>query len=117
MKLIFCPECYDLVLLKSGKRRKCGCKACSGKYLDDNLTAVVNKKAVVVGIDNNSFRNAVDTQESIRDEHDERYDFFFCGWIPTKPGEVVVVKKNKDVKNYNKSGTSVTSTMPVSAEI
>ena len=116
MKLLWCEKCNDLVMLRIDMVTKCSCEAYAGKYLDDNITAVVNDDAIVVGIDNNSFNNAVVSQKQIKEEYEERYDFFFCGWIPTRPGEVVFVDTVEDVHEYNESGTCTTSTMPISAE-
>lgn len=80
--------------------RSCYCGKSAGKYLNDNITAVVNKNAVVVGIDNNGFNIARQMAMHNR-EFPRRIDYFFTGWIPTKPGEVIVVDKVKDVLSYD----------------
>lgn len=99
MKLLFCEECRDTVAMTHDNiTRSCKCGKVAGKYLKDKLTAVVTKDSVVFGIDNNSFLNALHTVKKVLGEdmpqfdNDKRYDFFFTGWIPTKPGEVIVVK-------------------------
>ena len=99
MKLINCPECNDVVNLIDEFPRLCKCRKCSGKYLDDHITAVVSKDAIVCGIDNNGFKMAKDCAIYYKDEP-QRVDFFFTGWIPTKPGEVIVVDSYEDVLDY-----------------
>jgi len=57
MKLILCVECEDVVKL-SRKLRSCKCGRAKGMYLD-NVKAVVNEDALVLGIDNNSLLDAI----------------------------------------------------------
>lgn len=53
MKLLFCPECWDI--FKLGRELKtCSCGKCKGKYLEDDHYAVVNGKGFSLAIDNNS---------------------------------------------------------------
>jgi hypothetical protein len=99
----------------------CPCEKCVGKYLNDNLTAVVTKDCIVVGIDNNSFRDSVSRYLKHNPEGDEPYDkrldFFFVGWIPTIPGEVIVVGTEKEVKEFDPNydaGNDNYSSPPVS---
>jgi len=99
MKLIACPKCNDTMQLVQGYVRTCWCGDCGGKYLSDRITAVVNKDAIIFGIDNNGFGVA----KQLYDMHQEtphRVDFFFTGWIPNHPGEVVVVDSVEDVLAY-----------------
>jgi hypothetical protein len=87
--------------------RSCKCGKTAGKYLKDKITAVVSEISVVFGIDNGSFLNALKTVLNIMKaepeqlpkwmEEGKRYDFFFTGWIPTKPGEVIFVKSKAHV--------------------
>ena len=98
MKLLFCEECRDTVSMTHDNiTRTCKCGKTAGKYLKDKLTAVVTEHAVVFGIDNNSFANALATVRKVLFEDvqgfdmNKRYDFFFTGWIPTIPGEVIIV--------------------------
>jgi len=105
MKLLFCESCRDTVSMTHGNiTRSCKCGKVAGKYLEDKLTAVVTIEAVVFGIDNNSFANALATVNKVlfQDiegfEKNKRYDFFFTGWIPTKPGEVIVVENKVSVE-------------------
>lgn len=99
MKLLFCPECRETVVMATGNVvNHCKCKKTAGKYLKDGVTAVITEEAVVFGIDNNSFLNAMLTVKKVLNndiphfDKEKRYDFFFTGWIPTKPGEVIIVK-------------------------
>jgi hypothetical protein len=101
MKLIYCEKCGDLVLLRKKFIKLCCCEEVAGKYLNDNLTAVVTKNSIVVGIDNNSFGDSIHRYNIYHPEgtepHDKRIDFFFAGWIPTIPGEVIKVDSEEEV--------------------
>lgn len=105
MKLLYCEECYDVVSMTHDNiTRSCKCGKVAGKYLKDKITAVVTEGSIVFGIDNNGFRNALYTVKKVLTEDidhfpkDRRFDFFFTGWIPTKPGEVIFVKNKAHVK-------------------
>jgi len=99
MKLIACPKCNDTMQLVQGYVRTCFCGECGGKYLSDRITAVVNKDAIVFGIDNNGFGVAKQLYE-MHQETPHRIDFFFTGWIPNHPGEVIQVETVEDVLAY-----------------
>ena len=60
MKLIFCPYCHDLFRL-THKKKFCECRKSFGKYLDD-ISAEINKNAVPIGIENKSFRRALENR-------------------------------------------------------
>ena len=119
MKLLYCEKCYDLVQLRHRKPRSCDCTKYVGKYLSDGLTAVVNEGSILVGVDNNTFNVAVDRVLHYREELDYRVDFFFCGWLPTEPGEVIFVPTFEEVIEYpyEITGTEYKSTMPVSKNL
>lgn len=57
MKLIFCPHCRDIVLLRK-QMRICECGMSGGHYLD-HINAVVTGDAIPIGITNDSFIKAV----------------------------------------------------------
>ena len=120
MKLIYCPKCDDFFNLpnKLGKTKSCRCRKNAGKYLSDGMVAVITKDCIVAGIDNNTMQTAVFRYKDALEKHPEwpRVDFFFTGWIPTKPGEVIRVKTVKEVKEYEFEVETKTiySTMPVS---
>ena len=99
MKLIACQKCKDVMMLVNKMTRTCYCGAVGGKYLDDNITAVVNWDAIVFGIDNSGFSIAKELAE-VNKKLPYRYDYFFSGWIPTKPGEVLTVETVEDVLAY-----------------
>lgn len=116
MKLIACDKCHDLMMLVGGgMTRTCYCGYVGGKYLDDNVTAVVNEDAIVVGIDNNGFNIAKHYKE-LYANLENRIDFFFTGWIPNKPGEVIVVESVEHVLEYDyhlkDEDKNYTSTLP-----
>lgn len=102
MKLVACQNCKDLIMLITKEIRCCKCGETAGKYLDDYNTAVVTKNAIVVGIDNNGF-NVAKHLATGEDAQNCKYrvDYFFTGWVPNFPGEVIKVKTVDDVLNYN----------------
>ena len=51
MKLIFCPDCQDIVKLKREKTF-CACGKCWGYYKEDGLHAIINKEAIPLGFNN-----------------------------------------------------------------
>jgi len=59
MKLIFCPECYDIFDLDIKEVKSCHCGQSSGKYLDDLRTVEVSEKAIVICFNNQQFTNAL----------------------------------------------------------
>ena len=59
MKLLFCPQCQDIVKM-TYEWRACKCEACRGRYLADGLWAEVEgAPAMVMGISNDSLACAV----------------------------------------------------------
>ena len=60
MKLIFCPECSDVVK-GSYSPRECACGASGILYLDD-LRAFYWGKAVPIGFDNSTLLKAIQQQ-------------------------------------------------------
>ena len=120
MKLLYCPECRDSITLTGGNIvRECRCGHIAGKYLKDNVTAVVAEGAIVYGVDNNGLANAIHNYHEFPKKFPryatERFDFFFSGWVPTVPGEIIRVKSAVavraydyyDQKNWDSSPTSV----------
>ena len=57
MKLLFCPNCEDIIKLEK-KVKTCRCFAISGRYLDNRL-AVYTGDAIPLGIDNNALLHAI----------------------------------------------------------
>jgi len=51
MKLLFCPECSDVIKLDLGYTRECHCGLCRGKYIDDTH-AVTNGKGLCIAMAN-----------------------------------------------------------------
>ena len=123
MKLILCKKCISIVsVLSEGIVSKCNCGEHACKDLSDSITAVVTKGAVVIGIDNNTFNSAIQRYNWVKEktpEHDGRVDFYFTGWIPTKPGEVIFVDTVKDVVDYKyefEGEASIYSTLPTRSD-
>lgn len=120
MKLILCPHCSDFFALsnKIDKTKTCRCRKSAGKYLSDNVMGVFTENCIITGIDNTTFHTAVYRYNQTLKEHPEwpRMDFFFTGWIPTIPGEIIRVKTVKEVKEYpfEVKVKTIYSTMPVS---
>ena len=61
MKLIYCPECRDMVLLIF-EERSCQCGKSFGYYKPDGHNAVTGGTAIVIGFDNQSFENALSSR-------------------------------------------------------
>ena len=59
MKLLICPQCSDIVLLRQEKRRSCECGKSWGEYCEDGLNAVLGGNAIPIGIENRSFIHAL----------------------------------------------------------
>jgi hypothetical protein len=57
MKLLFCPDCFDIIKLDF-EYRSCKCKHSNGYYHKNGTHAIVSGKAVCIGIDNNTFADA-----------------------------------------------------------
>ena len=55
MKLLFCPDCGDVVQLRSAIR-SCSCKAVEGRYVNDQLVEVTGERAEVLGMDSYSIQ-------------------------------------------------------------
>lgn len=60
MKLLYCKECDDIILL-TPEIRECRCKRCAGFYRDE-INAVYSGPGVCLGFTNVSFINAVKNQ-------------------------------------------------------
>lgn len=101
MKSAYCRSCGILFSLPSPMYgiMKCKCGTNAGKYLNDGLTAVFTKDSIIIGIDNNTWLAAIHNYLVYR-EYPSRVDFYFCGWVPTKPGEVIFVNTVEEVENY-----------------
>lgn len=56
MKLLFCPECTDIVRLFS-EPRTCRCGKSSGRYVDDNEAVMTH--GIPIGIGNDTFTSAI----------------------------------------------------------
>ena len=72
-----------------------------------------------MGIDNNTWSPAVARYLKHEPNGEEpfpvRIDFFFVGWIPTIPGEVIFVDTEKEVIDYPMDAVeNKYSTMPTS---
>jgi hypothetical protein len=79
MKLIYCPECHDLVRLFF-EHRTCKCGESGGMYKENGLNAILDGKAIPIGFDNFSF---VDVLE-FRPKSGDRGKAFAAFVIPEK---------------------------------
>lgn len=60
MKLLFCPECNDIIKIQRSDR-SCLCFASGGRYFGDdpdNNEVAIWGKAIVLGVSNQSFHEA-----------------------------------------------------------
>lgn len=58
MKLLFCPDCNDVLQLRH-TFRNCHCHAVEGRYVDDERVEVTGERAEVIGIDSHSLQGAL----------------------------------------------------------
>lgn len=75
MKLIYCPKCGDVRKLTKHKWRHCACKASYGRYKPDGWYAEVGGKSIVLGINNNELRRAINFVPGHMDYHFEAFVF------------------------------------------
>ena len=73
MKLIFCPECYDIVKLTL-EHRTCYCGDAWGYYEPDGFNATIGGGAIPLGILNDSFVRALKNRRP--SGMGERFDAF-----------------------------------------
>ena len=55
MKLLLCPECYDIRRMRKEEKVVCECGRSSAVYREDCLHADAYGSALVIGISNRSF--------------------------------------------------------------
>lgn len=72
VKLLFCQQCFDIILLQS-EPRKCACQKSSGRYLD-GINAELSGPCIPLGISNSSFLRAL--QNRPREGMGERFEAF-----------------------------------------
>ncbi len=58
MKIVFCPRCQDVFKLQI-KKRHCDCGKSYGLYLSDGVAAQIGGDAIPLGINNQSFAQAL----------------------------------------------------------
>lgn len=62
MKLLLCLKCDDVFSLRTEQVRECLCKASSGGYEADGLSAFYKGPALMLGFANSTFSNAIREQ-------------------------------------------------------
>jgi hypothetical protein len=62
MKLIYCPQCYDVIKLLVNLNRECACGKASGYYLSDGYHCVIKGDAIPIGFANSSFTQALENR-------------------------------------------------------
>jgi hypothetical protein len=60
MKLMYCPTCGDLVLLRIAPRT-CACGAATGRYLEDRATVEQTHGSISIGVHNGDLQTAIAT--------------------------------------------------------
>ena len=98
MKLIYCPECSTIVNL-SLKPKTCDCGLCGGQYLD-GLNAEYFGPAVLFGIGNTSFLQAIAAQEVLDHEGQSEAGAPFDAF--TIPANAPTVKKITQESNKSR---------------
>lgn len=95
MKLLFCPDCWDVIKLALDVRQ-CACGRVKGKYTD-NLHAVTNGEGVCLAFNNTTLSNAIAEYALTKDrksrkglggvtQADTLY-FQFSAWVRDHEGE------------------------------
>jgi len=79
MKLIFCPDCSDIIKIREEKTRYCHCEKSWGVCLD-KLNVEIGGKAVPLGINNSDFLRAL----NMRSEDNGWGETFEAFIIPKK---------------------------------
>lgn len=99
MKLLYCVNCGDIIVPHQSKMKVCDCGETAGKYLEDKVTTVITKNCLVFGIDNNTWMTARQRAVHYRG-YEKRLDFYFSGWFPNKPGEIIEVETVGEVEAF-----------------
>lgn len=88
MKLVYCQKCQGIIRLRNIEKQ-CDCGLTKGKYID-NLNAVFSGEfAIPMGVDNNSFREAL----LIYNDMNFQYGPNFKAFIITEPCKTFKRKK------------------------
>lgn len=58
MKLMYCPQCGDLVLMRL-EPRSCSCGAAQGRYLEDRATVEQTRGSVSIALHNGDLHTAL----------------------------------------------------------
>jgi hypothetical protein len=66
MKLMLCPKCGDLVLMRL-ELRACSCGAAKGRYLDDRSTVEQTEGSISIAMHNGDLHTAVDAYRQAPD--------------------------------------------------
>ena len=75
MKLIFCPQCEDVIKLTKDNR-SCSCGYCAGKYNEDGKTATTSGKGVCLALSNLDLKKAIKAlNDEQQDNGEKRYHY------------------------------------------
>ena len=104
MKLLFCPECYDMFVLRVNDLRRCDCGKVAGQYIN-NTYAEVNGEGVSIAIGNGALLNAMVAAKTLEKTGKARYEDYlekahvtYC-WVRPHEGEGNHhTKVNKDLQ-------------------
>ena len=101
MKLIYCPECGDVVCLTSDPR-SCQCGNCWGQYTDA-VNAMVSENAVVLGFANSSFTNALKNPPTDPNGPGKEFDAFIIpnGCATVKRVSMATVAKQFEYRKFS----------------
>jgi hypothetical protein len=91
MKLLLCPFCNNIINLTKDKKY-CPCGECYGVYLSDGDHALVSEYAVIFGIDNNSYTNALSQYYDCHLQKKNIYSYF-VGWFPSPIDDCKVIRE------------------------
>lgn len=75
MKLILCPDCKDVIKLRTEETRYCYCGNSWGKYLDDPY-AEIGGQAIPIGLGSSSLAFALKNRPEEDTGYGERFEAF-----------------------------------------
>lgn len=98
MKLIYCPNCQDVLKLRQQQtNRRCGCGKSFGRYIDEHH-AVIGGNAVPIGFAWDSFADALANRPAVGDGRR------FQAWVMPLQVPSMTSADGKGVRTYGTRG-------------
>lgn len=94
MKLIFCPKCCDIISLTEKEIRYCSCYLSYGQYLGKSIVKV-SQEAIVLIIDNKTFRKALKNRHKGDGDNPHKSSYFEAYVAPLKGCHKIKYKEDR----------------------